>query len=373
MKNAENIIQEYRDQVEQLVYKYYEILDGNLTDNARYQLTEYQKMLGISLEEATLIEFEILKHCQNYDQKIQSYKQLLNKNIQVDGRISFKGHKFLDKLQQRLELDNDGVAVAYAILGNDFKNADEFEAALILFQEAINLDNNCAVAYTGQGYIFYQQGKRNKAIKSFLQGKELFESQDMLQEAEQIQLILSYLQRNHSFWNNALLIVKNLCLPQQKKAISGSNIQAPTINDAYKEQKFFIQSLTLEDKSVSETFHNDMSQAKIANFANKIQDDGHQQANQYIYELEEKQNLAEAAADIQKLFKQLEATNPTTSETEKLAVVAKAAEEIKNNPTLKARIINALKAGGTEAFKEAVDHPLVNILLATIEGWQEVE
>lgn len=71
------------------------------------------------------------------------------------------------------------------------------------------------------------------------------------------------------------------------------------------------------------------------------------------------------------MLKQLEATNPTTTEIEKLTVVAKASEEIKKDPTLKARVINALKAGGTEAFKEAVDHPLVNILVATIEGWQE--
>lgn len=225
MNKAKNIIEDYRTQVEQLIYKYYEILDGNLTDNARYQLTEYQKLLGISLEQATLIEFEILKHCQNYDQKIQSYKQLLNKNIQVDGCTSFKGHNFLNKLQQRLELDNDGVAVAYASLGNDLKNIGEFEAALILFQEAINFDYNCAVAYTGQGYIFYEQGKQNKAIKSFLKARELFESQDMLQEAEQIQIILSYLEKNHGLWNNILLIIKYLCLPKRKKRISASTTQ----------------------------------------------------------------------------------------------------------------------------------------------------
>ncbi len=81
----------------------------------------------------------------------------------------------------------------------------------------------------------------------------------------------------------------------------------------------------------------------------------------------------EAAAEIQVLLKRLEKTNPTTTEIEKLTVVAKATEAINQNPTLKARVINALKAGGTEAFKEAVDHPLVNILVATIEGWRETE
>ncbi|NEO88964.1 MAG: hypothetical protein F6K56_01240 [Moorea sp. SIO3G5] len=83
-------------------------------------------------------------------------------------------------------------------------------------------------------------------------------------------------------------------------------------------------------------------------------------------------NLPEAVAEIQQLLNQLSHTNSTSNEIEKLTVVARAAEEIKNNPTLKAKVVNALKAGGVEAFKEAIDHPLVNILMATIEGWTEV-
>ncbi|NEO17360.1 MULTISPECIES: hypothetical protein [unclassified Moorena] len=54
-------------------------------------------------------------------------------------------------------------------------------------------------------------------------------------------------------------------------------------------------------------------------------------------------------------------------------VVPKAVDQLESNPTLKTKEINALKAGGVEAFKEAIDHPLVNILMATIEGWREVE
>lgn len=82
-------------------------------------------------------------------------------------------------------------------------------------------------------------------------------------------------------------------------------------------------------------------------------------------------NLAEAAAEIQQLLKKLEETNPTTTEIEKLTVVAKATEAINKNATLKSRVINALKVGGVEAFQEAVNHPLVNILVAVIEGWRE--
>jgi uncharacterized protein YjbI with pentapeptide repeats len=92
-----------------------------------------------------------------------------------------------------------------------------------------------------------------------------------------------------------------------------------------------------------------------------------------LYDYSSNQDLTVAAAQIQQLLNQLEATNPTATETEKMIVVAKAADEIKNNPTLKARVIAALKSGGKEAFKEAVDNPLVNILVALIEGWQEAQ
>lgn len=91
------------------------------------------------------------------------------------------------------------------------------------------------------------------------------------------------------------------------------------------------------------------------------------------YTPEQKQNLAEAAAEIQQLLKHLEQTYPTTTTSEKMNVVARAVDKIENNPTLKARVIGALKAGGTEAFKELIDNPLINILLASIEGWQDAE
>jgi pantoate kinase len=49
-------------------------------------------------------------------------------------------------------------------------------------------------------------------------------------------------------------------------------------------------------------------------------------------------------------------------------VVTEAIRQIETNPTLKARVIAALKAGGVEALKELVDNPLVNILIAALEG-----
>lgn len=92
-----------------------------------------------------------------------------------------------------------------------------------------------------------------------------------------------------------------------------------------------------------------------------------------IHNYAQQQDLAQAAADIQQLLKQLEETNPTTTETDKIIVAGKAADAIKSNQTLKARVIGALKSGSKEAFKEAVDNPIVNVLVAIIEGWQEAQ
>ncbi|MDJ0743651.1 MAG: hypothetical protein QNJ32_09830 [Xenococcaceae cyanobacterium MO_167.B27] len=87
----------------------------------------------------------------------------------------------------------------------------------------------------------------------------------------------------------------------------------------------------------------------------------------------QKQNLAYAATEIQQLLEQLFENYPTSTYKEQMVVLGEAVDRIENNPTLKAKVINALKAGGTEAFKEAIDHPLVNILMGFIEGWQDAE
>ncbi|WP_198954052.1 pentapeptide repeat-containing protein [Moorena bouillonii] len=115
----------------------------------------------------------------------------------------------------------------------------------------------------------------------------------------------------------------------------------------------------------------DQSRANNPNNFNVFNDNA-RQVNTTNFTSEQKQSLAEAAAEIQQLLNQLSQTNPTTTNKEKMIVVGEVIDQIETNPTLKAKVINALKAGGVEAFKEAIDHPLVNILMATVEGWTEI-
>ena len=85
------------------------------------------------------------------------------------------------------------------------------------------------------------------------------------------------------------------------------------------------------------------------------------------------QDLAQAAADIQALLKQLEETNPTKTTSQKMAVGLKLTEEIENNPTRWQKVINVIKAMGIEAVAEAVDNPIFNIAKAGIETALESE
>ncbi|MDM9583970.1 hypothetical protein [Nostoc sp. GT001] len=84
------------------------------------------------------------------------------------------------------------------------------------------------------------------------------------------------------------------------------------------------------------------------------------------YPPEQRQNLAEAAAEIQQLINQLAQTNPTTD-----VVTKEIDQKIKQNPKLKERLKSALEAGGLEALKAIFNHPTFSIPVETIKGFLE--
>ena len=85
------------------------------------------------------------------------------------------------------------------------------------------------------------------------------------------------------------------------------------------------------------------------------------------------QDLMQAAREIHQLLEQLSKTYPITETEGEIIVAGKAKDQIENNPTLKAKTINALKSAGKQAFQEAIDHPLASILMSFIDGWQDAE
>ena len=90
------------------------------------------------------------------------------------------------------------------------------------------------------------------------------------------------------------------------------------------------------------------------------------------YPPEQTQTLADAAAEIQQLLQQLEQTYPNATEVEKRsALVVTLQQEIKQNPTFKARLKNALKESGIEALK--VLFAPIGIPIEMVRGWIEAE
>src|SRR5919199_1295300 len=129
----------------------------------------------------------------------------------------------------------------------------------------------------------------------------------------------------------------------------------------------------IEPKSLSEVSNDD--QPNIQNGSpNKTEGgDSRQQSFQNNYAPELKQSLTYTAAKIQKLLQQLDQTYPINTPLEKQMVVTEVLKRIESNPTLKERVVGALKGVSTEALKDLIDHPLVNLLLAALEGYQEVD
>jgi len=111
--------------------------------------------------------------------------------------------------------------------------------------------------------------------------------------------------------------------------------------------------------------------AQVFNITNNAPVTGQQFGNQNTLNVTQKSNLIEAAADIRQLLTQLEQSYPSQTLPEKAVVVQEVIKHIEADLTLKERVVGVLKSVGVEAFKEAIDHPLVNVFMAGIEGWRE--
>lgn len=86
------------------------------------------------------------------------------------------------------------------------------------------------------------------------------------------------------------------------------------------------------------------------------------------------QNLTQAAQDIKSLLDQLAIDYPTEGD---YVRAGRAIETIKNNPTLKQRLLNAAKESSTTAVEKAIeaviDNPAVSIIIAGVKGFIEAE
>ncbi|MEM8722246.1 MAG: hypothetical protein AAGE84_23620 [Cyanobacteria bacterium P01_G01_bin.39] len=79
------------------------------------------------------------------------------------------------------------------------------------------------------------------------------------------------------------------------------------------------------------------------------------------------EDTEDVASEVRQILTKLAATLPMNTKKEKNQAVSEAVDQIESNSTLKAKVTNAIKTQGAAAFKEAVDHPLANKLVAFLE------
>ena len=125
---------------------------------------------------------------------------------------------------------------------------------------------------------------------------------------------------------------------------------------------------TAESTSMSETNQSkyDLSNANVGGIVDTAQSGSHQEFTQHNYPPEQKQTLAQAAGEIQKLLKQLEKNNHSATEADMVAYV-----NDETTPSFKRRAAAALKAAGETAIDEFLDNPYVKVGKAAIMGWME--
>ena len=127
-----------------------------------------------------------------------------------------------------------------------------------------------------------------------------------------------------------------------------------------------------ETSKYQNTFHFNQAPGNVNTGDVTIQRD--QVGIQHNYAPEQKQNLAEAAQEIQQLLDQLSQTYPTTNEEQKQAIANQAIARIKrDNPTTWQRLRSATEAALIEAFKEVLDNPFVNVTVAAVEGYRDAK
>ncbi|MFP4102418.1 hypothetical protein [Coleofasciculus sp.] len=87
----------------------------------------------------------------------------------------------------------------------------------------------------------------------------------------------------------------------------------------------------------------------------------------------EQQNLTEAAFQIQQLLEQLDKSYPTDTTAGKMTIATEAIKQIEANPTLMARLMSAISAGGVSALDAFLNHPAASFVIGALQDWQETK
>jgi hypothetical protein len=159
------------------------------------------------------------------------------------------------------------------------------------------------------------------------------------------------------------ILGEEMSFSQEEKLIAAKHDYSSFIHINIEQSQ--MQNSSSESQSSSGAFSNDLRGANVANFANQVSGNARQQANQHIHLSESRRTLAEAAEEIQQLLKQLEQTNPTATESEKVAYV-----NDETTPNFKRRVVGALQASGETVIDEFIlENKYLKVVKSAIKGW----
>ena len=82
-------------------------------------------------------------------------------------------------------------------------------------------------------------------------------------------------------------------------------------------------------------------------------------------------DLAQATRDIKALFAELDQSHDKTTRSGQMMIAAKTVEAIEGDPTIKQRLINAVKEGGAAAIEETIKHPAIKPVVAALKGYMD--
>ncbi|NEQ53355.1 MAG: hypothetical protein F6K11_25015 [Leptolyngbya sp. SIO3F4] len=83
------------------------------------------------------------------------------------------------------------------------------------------------------------------------------------------------------------------------------------------------------------------------------------------------QDLAQAAQDIKTLLDQLSIDYDSASPVGQAMINAKAIEAVSKDTNLKKRVVKALKSAGEEALEQAIQHPVAKVFVEGAKGFIE--
>ncbi|AKG23452.1 pentapeptide repeat-containing protein [Calothrix sp. 336/3] len=104
-----------------------------------------------------------------------------------------------------------------------------------------------------------------------------------------------------------------------------------------------------------------------------VNDQGTYVEGDYFNNPQQKQTLAEAAAEIQKLLEQLDKTYPSNTTTGKMEIATGVIQHLDCHPDFAERLMSAIKAGSVQAIAQLLNHPAAAFVIGALDDWQKTK